>query len=129
MSVVLLDTNIVSFFMRNDTRIEEYRPHLEGNTLAISFMTFGELFEGAYRASWGHRRMSKLEHTLRAYVVIPATRRICRFWGRVRAVRRHQPISVPDAWIAATALAQNWALITHNPTDYEAIPSLRIITA
>ena len=41
MNVLVLDTNIVSYLMRGDTRAELYRRHFEGMTLAVSFMTLG----------------------------------------------------------------------------------------
>ncbi|MGH9782874.1 MAG: PIN domain-containing protein, partial [Terriglobia bacterium] len=50
MSTFILDTNIVSYLMRNHSLAQKYRRHLEGHTLAISFMTVGELYEGAFRA-------------------------------------------------------------------------------
>ena len=65
MSILVLDTNIVSFLMRGHRLADIYRPHLEGCTLAISFMTVGELYEGAYRAGWGRERLTRLEKTIR----------------------------------------------------------------
>lgn len=44
-------------------------------------------------------------------------------------VRRKQPISTADAWIAATALSYDLKLVTHNPKDFRGIPGLRILTA
>ena len=41
---MLLDTNIVSFVFKRDTRATAYAPLLQGNRLAISFMTAAELF-------------------------------------------------------------------------------------
>jgi tRNA(fMet)-specific endonuclease VapC len=89
---VLLDTNLVSYLMRGDSRAELYRHHLEGKTLAVSFMTVAELYEGAYRRGWREDRMSRLEALIRNYVVVPFSNRTCQIWGRVRTERRHQPI-------------------------------------
>jgi predicted nucleic acid-binding protein len=36
-----------------------------------------------------------------------------------------RPISVGDAWIAATALAYNAPLVTHNPDDFLNVPNLQ----
>ena len=128
MESVLLDTNIVSYLMRGDRLAAPYRCHLEGKTLAISFMTVAELCEGAYRARWGNERLARLEDEIRNYVVIPFSNRMCRIWGQVRVARVHQPISVDDAWIAASALAYGCPLVTHNPTDFSDIPDLTVIT-
>jgi len=125
---ILLDTNVVSFPMRGDTRAVPYRRHLEGKTLAISFMTVAELYEGACRRGWGEDRLARLEAQIRNYVVVPFSNRMCRIWGQIRATRRQQPVSVDDAWIAASALAFDCPLVTHNPTDFSEIPGLTVIT-
>ena len=39
MTTLIVDTDIVSFLLKGDTRAQMYRPHLEGNTLALSFMS------------------------------------------------------------------------------------------
>lgn len=128
MDAVVVDTNVVSFILRGDSRGEDYRPHLEGKTLAISFMTVAELYEGAYRARWGKRKMSKLEDELKNYLVIPFSNNVCLCWAKLRAERKSAPISVDDGWIAATALAHNLDLVTHNPGDFHGITGLRIIS-
>jgi tRNA(fMet)-specific endonuclease VapC len=69
--VVVLDTNIVSYLMKGHELACSYRRHLEGKTLAVSFMTVAELYEGAYRRGWGRRKMTALEAELRKYLVIP----------------------------------------------------------
>ena len=128
MSGLVLDTNIVSYIMRGDSRAGFYRRHLEGQRLGISFTTVGELYEGAFRDNWGEEKLAMLAETLRNYIVIPASARIARLWGEVRAVRRRQPISENDAWIAATALAYECPLVTHNAKDFVGIPDLEVIT-
>jgi tRNA(fMet)-specific endonuclease VapC len=128
MSAVILDTNIVSYLIRGDTRADLYRRHLEGRTLALSFMTVGELCEGAYRKGWSEKKMGELAEQLKRYVVVPFSPSVCQIWGRVRAERKAQPISVDDAWIAATALAHECPLVTHNPKDFAEIDGLQVIT-
>lgn len=128
METVLLDTNVVSYLMRGDQLAAAYRPHLERKTLAVSFMTVAELYEGACRGHWGDARLARLEGEIRNYLVIPFSNRLCRIWGQIRATRLHRPISVDDAWIAASALAFGCPLVTHNPTHFADIPELTIIT-
>jgi predicted nucleic acid-binding protein len=42
-TAVVVDTCVVSFLLKNDTRAELYRPHLDVDTKVISFMTLAEL--------------------------------------------------------------------------------------
>ena len=128
MDAVVLDTNVVSYLLKGHSLANLYRPHLDGKTLAISFMTVGELYEGAYRQDWSEKRLEKLKAELRNYLVIPYSPTICDVWGRIRAERKAQPISVDDAWIAASALAHECPLLTHNPNDFEGISGLQVIT-
>lgn len=129
MSTLLLDTNIVSFIMKKDTRAEDYRPHLQGLRLAISFMTIAELYEGAYRGKWGKKWFKQLALTVESYTVLESSLDLCVRWGDIRCQRRRQPISTDDAWIAATALVYDVPLVTHNAADFQDIPDLRLITA
>jgi predicted nucleic acid-binding protein len=127
-AVRIIDTNIVSFVMKNHPLAVLYQPHLTGYTLGISFMTVAELREGAALAVWGQRRMSVLENTIKSLLVCHSDATMCQKWAEVRAARRAHTISVADAWIAATALAHGVELVTHNPIDFRGIPGLTVIT-
>ena len=65
---------------------------------------------------------------MRSYAVIPSSPEVCRAWATIREQRRSQPISVDDAWIAASALAWSAVLATHNPVDFQGIVELGLIT-
>jgi predicted nucleic acid-binding protein len=127
---VLLDTNVVSFLFKGDSRAEPYVSHLENRRLAISFMTVAELFQWAAVRKWGEARKRQLEASFHNFVVLPFDIALCRLWGEIRADCRAagRPISPQDAWIAATALLHNLPLVTHNPSDFEAIEGLELIT-
>jgi predicted nucleic acid-binding protein len=48
---------------------------------------------------------------------------------RTIALRRFRRIKIPDAIIAATALEYDLTLITHNLSDFQGIPNLRLLDA
>jgi predicted nucleic acid-binding protein len=125
---LLLDTNIVSYLMRSDPLARLYRPHLANHSLAISFMTLAELYEGAFRGNWGAEKRRYIDEIHNLFVVIPSDTRLCSRWGEVRRGRRRQPISAEDAWIAATAIEYGCPLVTHNSQDFQGIPGLTIIS-
>jgi tRNA(fMet)-specific endonuclease VapC len=129
-SRIILDTNIVSYWMKGGSLAEAYAPHLEGRLLAITFITVGELYCGAEYKKWGERRRKGLETTLRNFVVIPYDHEIARCYGRLMAERKRngKPIEPNDAWIAACAVRHGVPLVTHNAKDFEGIASLQIIT-
>lgn len=131
MSILLVDTDVVSFIFKQDSRTADYAPLLQGNRLALSFMTVAELFQWAAVRNWGTARIERLEQSLINYLIIPVDIELCRCWGNLRAERQAigKPISVQDAWIAATALRHNLPLVTHNARDFAGISGLEVRTA
>ncbi len=124
----LIDTNVVSFRMKSHPLIELYKPHIEGVSLAVSFQTVAEMWAGTEMAEWGTKKRQQLTDALDGMLVLHSDERLCRKYAEVRAVRKHRTIPVADAWIAATALAHNLELVTHNPSDFVDIPGLTVIT-
>lgn len=129
MTRLLLDTNIVSYFIKAHHLRERYRPLLRADELAISFMTIAELYQGAYQENWGQKRFNQLHRVIGYYIVVQSSIELGRVWGELRASRKERPISVQDAWIAATALSFDAPLVTHNPKHFRGIRGLQVITA
>ena len=130
MSMVLLDTDVVSYLLKGDTRGQLYATHLIDRELAIAIMTIAELFQWATVHRWGNRRIQNMEDSLQRFTILPVDIETCRSWAMVRAHRISLglPISPQDAWIAATALRYQIPLVTHNVRDYHQIPNLALIT-
>lgn len=128
MTARLLDTNIVSYMVKSNSLCAVYRPHLDGYLHAISFQTLSELWAWAEFAGWGPVKRARLTAVLARMAVYHSDPVMCDRWVEVRVARRAQPIAVDDAWIAATALAYNLELVTHNPADFHSIPGLAVIT-
>lgn len=66
MESVLLDTDVFSYLLKkNDRRGDPYRAHVRGKTVAVSFVTVGELYFGSQKKGWGQAKLSELETLLR----------------------------------------------------------------
>lgn len=130
MSTLLLDTNIVSYIFKRDSRAWAYAPTLQGNRLAVSFMTAAELYQWAIVRNWGRARTERLEQQIQTYLLIPPDLETCRRWGKLRAEQQliGRTVDTQDAWIAATALQFALPLVTHNPKHFDAIPGLDVRT-
>ena len=87
MNTLLLDTDVFSYLFKDHPLAEAYRPHVKGHTLAISFMTVAELFQGAFRRGWGAQQTERLESRIASYVVVPSSHAISKRWGEVRFIR------------------------------------------
>ena len=127
----ILDTNVVSYFMRGGPMAQMYKPLVQGQLLCISFVTVGELYFGAEKANWGEKKRGKLETTLRNFIIIPYDSEIARCYGRLVAEKQKsgKSISPNDAWIAACAVRHSMALITHDAKDFENVTGLKVVTA
>lgn len=131
MAAVVVDTDVVSYLLRGDSRAELYRDHLTGNLPVISFMTVAELDRWALSRDWGEDRKGRMERYLgESFVVYPASRALCREWAKVidEARRRGRPIGVADAWIAATALLNRIPLVTHNREHFAQVEGLDVVS-
>ena len=130
MTTLIVDTDVVSFLLKEDTRAQLYLPHLRGKTLALSFMTLAELYQWAYIRNWGTRKLVRMEEQLDQYVVVPFDKELCKQWAAIAVERQRlgRPISVQDAWVAATAIQYDVPLVTHNHDDFTNIAGLRVIS-
>lgn len=130
MTSVVVDTNVVSYLFRSDTRASLYRPHLTGNILYVSFMSVTELDYWMVKRNWSASRRQQLEEHIRKFVVVGYTRDLGRKWGEVTVEREYagKPISAADAWIAATALLYEIPLVAHNRKDFDAVRGLAVIS-
>ncbi|HHY98171.1 MAG TPA: type II toxin-antitoxin system VapC family toxin [Firmicutes bacterium] len=131
MGSVVVDTDVVSYLLKSDSRAESYRKILDGRTLLLSFMTVAELYQWAYSRNWGRERILSMESVLRNYVIVPYNYRICQIWAKVMTQRRKagSQISCNDAWVASTALLYSCPLITNNNNDFQGIDDLIVISA
>jgi tRNA(fMet)-specific endonuclease VapC len=128
--IVVVDTNVISFFFKGDTRASLYQTHLGGRLQVIAAQTRAELEFWTLINNWGQRRRTALHDYLKNFVLAEAGEAICSRWAEVQNNARKQghPISVSDAWIAATALAHVLPLVTHNPDDFKNVAELVVIT-
>lgn len=127
----IVDTDIVSYLFRQDTRAEVYRYHLQGRSLGSSFMTIAELEYWALVRGWGDARRARLLEFLEDYTVIPADVPLCYVWASVRlqARRNGRPIEIADAWVAASAVRYGMPLLTNNRNDFLGVDDLVLLPA
>ena len=66
---LVVDTDVISFIFKRDTRAALYMPHLNGHILIISFQALAELERWALSAGWGTHKRQQLARHLRRYLV------------------------------------------------------------
>jgi tRNA(fMet)-specific endonuclease VapC len=128
----LLDTNIVSYFLRDASaalsqRILDSSP----DSLAVSIISAGELRYGLSKLP-PSRRATELKQRLNAVLtaisVLPLPADAAPHYGRTRAQLEAAgtPIGNNDLWIAAHALAQNMTLVTNNVGEFQRVQGLPV---
>ncbi|MBC7933027.1 MAG: PIN domain-containing protein [Rubrivivax sp.] len=128
--VVVLDTNVVSYIFKRDTRGELYKPHVEGKLQMIAAQTFAEIERLPLENNWGVKRHTELRERLGKFIFVEANKEIALFWAKIQAHAKRigRPITVGDTWIAATALAYDAPLVTHNRKDFAHVPGLTVLS-
>src|SRR5690348_6586456 len=103
MEPVVVDTDVVSFIAKRDTRASKYAGELAGKRPSICFQSVAELRLWEVVRRWGATRHEAVNSLLRSFVVLPYDGPMAQFWADVTAHRRRlgRPIECGDAWIAA----------------------------
>lgn len=124
----LVDTDWVVEYLVNREPAVTLLDRLAREGLAISVMTYGEIYEGVLYAHDPQRAEAIFRSFLQAVRVQPLTRPVLRRFAAIRGDlrRRGQPIGDPDILIAATALQHDLQLVTRNRRDFARISALRI---
>lgn len=127
---VVVDTNIISFMFRGDTRAGRYAQLLGQLSPYLSVVSIAELLYGAQVANWSRRRTSDLMSVTQSYVVVDITPQVAEAWAGIRAQSRRTGRTIPysDLWIGATALVMDCPVVTHNPRDFQSIAGLEVVT-
>jgi tRNA(fMet)-specific endonuclease VapC len=96
--------------------------------LAISAITFGEVYEGIYYGSNPVHYQRIFRQFLRGVRVLPVTRAIAREFAIIRGQLRQQGqlLPQPDLLIAATAIRHRLVLLTRNTRHFQRIPGLTL---
>jgi tRNA(fMet)-specific endonuclease VapC len=128
---ILVDTDVLSFLLKDDTRASFFKPYLIHKSLAVSFVTVAELYYWAYVRAWGHSRIIELETRIKNYLVLPYDYSLCQRWAKTRAECEAKGFPIHDdndCWIASTALAYDCALATNNGRHFKYIDGLTLIS-
>lgn len=125
-SKVVVDTCILSYIYKKDTRAKAYLRLLSGLEPLLSFMTVAELYRWPLESNWGEARTTSLKLFVSSYAMLPFNKDVCWIWAQIKEIKG-RPMKDPDAWIAATAIAYQHPLVTHNVRDFEHINALKLI--
>lgn len=123
----LVDTNICSSYLKGEKSVwSKFMQHSGG--LAISVITAGELWTWVSRGAASQRSKDSITAFIGGVEVVELDLKIAIRFGELRGQLMDSGTPMPDmdGLIAATALSEDLTLVTHNVTDFKAVPGLRI---
>jgi tRNA(fMet)-specific endonuclease VapC len=130
----LVDTDYIVDYLKGQRNVPEMLATLLPDGIAVSIITFAEVYEGIYYDQKRTQYEQALRQLLRGVDLLGITRPIARQFAILRGQLRVQPegktVVQPknnyDLFIAATALHHHLTLVTRNVKDYERIPHLKL---
>lgn len=125
----LLDTNVcIRYISRRAPHLLAKFAAIDEREFAVSIITKAELFYGSAKSQTPEISRAKQEHFLNRFRTITLDGKVVDHYARIRAAleQRGTPIGGNDLFIAATALAHDLTLITHNTAEFDRVPDLKI---
>lgn len=98
------------------------------SVIGISAIVKAELLYGAHRSTRRTENLQTLATLFRTFPSIPFDDLAAEQYGKIRATLANQgtPIGPNDLLIAATALAYNLIVVTHNTREFGRVQSLKV---
>ena len=124
----VLDTNTLIYFFKGLGDVSKHMLAQSPSELAIPTVVLFELEVGIAKSTSPRKRKSQLQEITALVNILPfgITESKSAAQIRVKLEKQGLPIGPYDVLIAATALANNMILVTHNQKEFGRIESLKI---
>jgi len=102
--------------------------NMKAGSVAISVISYGELFRGCERSDFAKKNHSRLQQLIQFIPVYELPEDAGAHYGKLRTnlEKKGSIIGANDMWIAAHALALNLTLITNNTKEFSRVDGLSI---
>lgn len=129
MKPAVVDTNILSFFFRNQVKVvERFQAYLkEHSKISISIITYYEIISGLKHRD-AQKQLASFFEFASYHIVLPLTTDSSHISSDIYASLRKKgtPVDDIDILIAGIAIANNLTLATNNRRDFSKIEGLEI---
>jgi tRNA(fMet)-specific endonuclease VapC len=122
-SIVLCDTNIIIELYKGNNEIITKLKEIEQQNIAISIITAGELLYGALNKNELAKITRDVQHLHNFDIDSNISSTFLKLMNNYSLSHK---LSLPDAFIAATALYHNLELFTLNVKDFKFIKGLKL---
>jgi len=129
MRTALLDTNIISFFLRGHERVvANFRAYLEEHDqINLSIISYYEVVSGLMHRNASKRLQTFLDFSQQSNVVNLTNQSVTassEVYADTRA--KGEPVDDIDILIAGVALVNDWVVVTNNTKHFSKIKGLEI---
>jgi tRNA(fMet)-specific endonuclease VapC len=127
--IYLLDTNICIAYLRTPlSSVAQKLATLAPTVVALSAVTAFELFRGAYRSTQVAHNLAQVSTFVGQFQYLPFDLAVADIAGQIDAdlMAHGLRIGPYDTLIAATALAHNMILVTHNTREFSRVSGLHL---
>lgn len=128
-NMYLLDTNIISYWMRGDDRIIAKLKQHAPSELSMSAITLAEILYGIEKSpNKKEERREKLKQIALLLKLYPFDEKAAEKYAVIRSQleREGNVISERDLQIASIAMANNFIVVTHNIKEFQRILKLKV---
>jgi tRNA(fMet)-specific endonuclease VapC len=124
----LIDTDIIIYSLKNNETVRQNFLNNANSFKAISVISYGELVFGAHRSEQPTRNMAVVRKVAGLFPIIDVNASIMETFAELKAplLEKGHPIDDMDLIIAATALVNNYTLVTNNERHFAIISGLKI---
>jgi tRNA(fMet)-specific endonuclease VapC len=124
----LVDTDWTADYLNGRTDSIQVLSQLAQDGLAISLITYGEIYDGIYHGRDARQAERAFKQFLRMCDVLSFNRAIMRRYALLRGDLRAlgQRLADPDLLITATALQHGLTLLSRNQSHFQRIPNLQL---
>lgn len=126
----MLDTSVLIIAEKKKIDFEIWQEYGEAY---ISAITVSELLVGVHRANNEERRIKRsafVEHVIKSIASLPFREEEARIHAQLLShlLEKGNTIGAHDLIIAATAIANDHAVLTNNESDFNRVPGLKVLS-
>ena len=124
-----LDTNVIADSIRGKSKnIPTHFAKIHSSDIYVSAIVVAELEFGAKHSSNYQKNKDLYEDFISDFQIVPFEKSYSEKYGKIRQflTASGQVIGANDMLIAATAMANDAILVTHNTDEFERIPELKL---
>jgi len=121
--IILCDTDVIIELYRNNSVVVRELKKIKQSNISLSVITAGELLYGALNK----RELNRIKKDLDNLLILDIDRKTCEiFLDLMSTYSLSNKLSVPDCFIASTAIANNIELYSLNLKDFSYIDGLKL---